>query len=198
MTKLAELLRPIAGPARLRVTADEVLRANGISPTAAKLPFMHEMMRDTTQALALLGINQAEFERRALAYLQQCAADMKPPVVVEPHTRRTASTTQVAGYVRKPAVPVDPLKAERERTAALHIKRHVADVIMAIDGVDIRDWTIGQCRSAARHKSHEAYVLRILGNDYNHLDHSKRIGDLVTDQVLMSIVQQGRAYAHQD
>lgn len=195
MTKFAELLRPIAGPARLRVTADEILRANKISPIASKLPFLHEVMRDTAQALALMGIDQAAFERRALAYLQECAADMKPPVHVEPHTRQNV---EVAGYVRKPAVPADNHRAERLRAAARRTANRIATVIMLIEGIDIRDWTIGQCRSSARHKAHEAYVLRVLGNDYNHLDHTKRIGDLVSDQVLMSIVQQGRAYAHQD
>jgi hypothetical protein len=194
MTKLAELIRPIAGPARLRVTADEVLRANQISPAAAKLPFMHEMMRDTSQALALCGINQAEFERRALAYLQECAADMKPPVKVEPHIRQATGVT-VAGYVRKPAVPVDHAKLAQQRTAALKTAQRVATVIMNIDGVDIRDFTIGQCRSAAKHKSHEAYVLRVLGNQYGHLDHTKRIGDLVSDSDLKSIVAQGYEHA---
>jgi len=195
MNKLAELLRPIAGPARLRVTADEVLRVNKISPTAAKLPFLHELMRDTSQALALMGVTQAEFERRALAYLQECAADMKPPVTVEAHQRHGV---RVAEHVRKPAVPVDHERLERQRKAAMQTAKRVALVIMSIDGVDIRDWTIGQCRSAARHKGHEAYVLRVLGNQYQHLDHSKHIRDVATDEVLKSIVEQGRTYAFQD
>lgn len=195
MTKLGELLRPIAGPARLRVTADEVLRANNISPTAAKIGFLHEMMRDTSQALALMGISQADFERRAMYYLQECAADMKPPVDVKPYKR---GETEVTPHIRKPPIPVDPTRAAQQRQAAMKTATRLADVIMSIDGVDIREWTIGQCRSAARHKGHEAYVLRILGNQYGHLDHTKYIKDVVTDQNLKSIVEQGRAYAFQD
>lgn len=195
MTKLGELIRPIAGPARLRVTADEVLRANNISPTAAKLAFIHEMMRDSSQALALMGISQADFERRAMYYLQECAAEMKPPVDVKPHKR---GTTEVTPHIRKPPVPVDPVRLEQQRQAAMKTANRVASVIMSIDGVDIRKWTIGACRSAARHKGHEAYVLRILGNQYGHLDHTKYIGDVITDENLKSIVEQGRAYAFQD
>lgn len=180
-TKLAEQLAPISGPAKLKMTAATALRANDMSPTAATRPFMHEVMRDLSQILALLNITPTEFERRALEYLRREHADMKPPVRVAPH-------------VRKPAHQVDP---NIRRSAMLKVANHVADVIMMIDGQDIREWTVGQCLTAGRRKSHEAYVLRVIGNQYRHLDHTKKIGDLMTDAVLKSIVEQGRAHAEQ-
>jgi hypothetical protein len=106
---------------------------------------------------------------------------MKPPVRVTQHLRKP--THQVAPDVR--------------RAAMLKVANKVADAIMMIDGQDIREWTVGQCLTAGRRKSHEAYVLRVLGNQYRHLDHTKKIGDLMTDAVLKSIVEQGRAHAEQ-
>lgn len=181
MSKLAEQLRPIAGPARLRVTADDALRHNKLSPVAAHVPFMHEVSRDVGQALALFGITEAEFERRALVYLQTHVAKMKPPVQVERH-------------IRAPAVPRDEHRLSRQRAAARAVEARIATVIMSIDGVDIREWTIGQCLTAAKRKGHEAYVLSVIGNDYKHLPHHKRVGDVAADGVLQSIVEQGRAH----
>ena len=180
-TKLAEQLTPLSGPAKLKMTAATVLRHNDMSPTAATRPFMHEVMRDLAQILALLNVTPTEFERRSLEYLRREHADMKPPV-------------QVVRHVRKPAHQVDPAI---RRTAMLKVANRVADVIMMIDGQDIREWTVGQCLTAGRRKKHEAYVLSVLGSQYQHLDHTKKIGDLVSDSVLMSIIEQGRAHAEQ-
>jgi hypothetical protein len=61
--------------------------------------------------------------------------------------------------------------------------------LMIIDGRDIREWTIGQCLTAGRHKSREARVLTVIGDRLRHLTHTERVGNILGDDALKEIIR---------
>lgn len=66
--------------------------------------------------------------------------------------------------------------------------------IMKIDGVELRDIAIGRLGSKAREAGLEAYVCGTLYGMYQHLPHTLTLSEAgAPDEVLLSIVQQGKA-----
>lgn len=66
------------------------------------------------------------------------------------------------------------------------VHRQVA--LMLIDGVDIRDLTIGGCKTLARKRTHEARVLRKIAEECTQIGDHVRVGDQYTDDALKRII----------
>lgn len=175
-----ELTVPETPQSKLRMTGEAILERNGRSPAKAQAEFVRQLWTDPQLLLALFKITPELIQREAFQYLRQLEAkNPRPRQPVKAHTR-------------KPAGQLSP----ETIAAKLETTKHVArKVLMVIDGVDIRDWTVGQCRTAGRHKAHEAYVLRVLGNVWEQQPHSKTIGELMADEAIANIVEQGREHA---
>lgn len=168
---------------RLREICETALTKHGHSAAKAHPELLAALGQDPALVWALFGITPALVEQKALQYLRDLASDLKPAVKVEQHIRR----------------PRGAQIAARNRQATFQLRTaQAAKALMVIDGVDIRDWTIGQCLTAARRKGHEAYVLRVIGNRWRHDTHSKTVGSLMNDADIASIVEQGRAEAERE
>lgn len=177
-TKLAELLVPIEGPVRLRLSADKTLAKHKNDLKKSLREFLALVQSDAGQFMALFDIKPADIERRALQFLQNRMHETTPRDVV--------------GHKRRPHTPL-PEKLEEQRKAAMKVATFSADVkLMVIDGRDIREWTIGQCRTTARKKGHEAYVLRVIGNQLAHFEHTDLVSKHLSDRDIASIVAQGK------
>lgn len=109
---------------------------------------------------------------------------------------------QLAAPVRVPsAQPLRILQPSREpsRTdvaAMTTARKAAAEVILKIDGIDIRDLTVGFCISMARAKGMQARVLGQLGERLKHLPHTTRVGDLIHDDELKRIVRDAKEIAN--
>lgn len=91
--------------------------------------------------------------------------------------------------LQRDPTPVDLAAMKAARTTA-------ANAILKIDGIDLREWTIGQALSAARKKGKEHYVLSVLGGMYKHLPHDRTFRDVATDDVIQNVVKQAEAYGN--
>lgn len=70
-----------------------------------------------------------------------------------------------------------------------------AETILKIDGTDIRDFTVGRALSQSRTSRVHSYALGVIGGQLKHLSHTTRIGDVMLDGELKSIVRQAEAYS---
>lgn len=167
---------------RLNAVADGILQRYDSKPCpGALMEFKAIVTTDRDLLMQIFNITDAEFERRLLAHLMSRVFATTPRPVV-PHQRRQS-------------VP-EPEKI-RQRLAAVHsvAVTSARRVIMSIDGRDLREWTIGQALTFAKRKGHEAYVLRVIGNQLRHLDHTQEIGAILSDSDLQKIVAQGKESA---
>lgn len=95
-----------------------------------------------------------------------------------------------------PSAVSDAARALRRRQ--IDLAGHTATakaVLYRIDGTDIRDLSLGRCRTLARSTMTESYVLRVIIGELQHLPDTTRIGDVKGDDDLRGLVRQGEAYA---
>jgi hypothetical protein len=71
-----------------------------------------------------------------------------------------------------------------------------ANLILLINGIDIRNFTLGACRSEAHRKGKEHYVLSVIAGLTKHLPDTMHVKDAITDDDLKSIVRQGEAFSN--
>lgn len=91
--------------------------------------------------------------------------------------------------------PIVHTRAKRGLIAIASAQKPALKAILLIDGIDIRNFTLGQCRSDAYTKRKEHYILSVLASKYKHLPDTKRVGDVANDGELQSLVRQGEEFA---
>lgn len=84
------------------------------------------------------------------------------------------------------AEPSAQAMAAKERTWQRHARR----ALMQIDGREIREFTIGECRSAGRRKAREGRVLSALGEKLAHLNHTDEVGKIMSDDQIEEVLKE--------
>lgn len=84
----------------------------------------------------------------------------------------------VSGYVQQ----------RPPRTNLLSIAADVTALVFRIDGDDLRDWSIGRCKTAVKRKNRESQILQYFADSYGHLGDEKTIGELCSDDALKEIL----------
>lgn len=102
------------------------------------------------------------------------------------HQKAANSRTSVSAHLRTlGGIHPSPRTLEAAATVA---KQSAKTVLLLIDNRDIREWTIGQCRSAGRRKSREARLLERLGAELGHLKHTDTIGSVLSDKQIKAYI----------
>ena len=81
-------------------------------------------------------------------------------------------------------------------SAMVRAKEASAKAIFAVNGIDIRQFTIGACLSEGKRKGKEHYILSVIGGMYKHLPHTMHVHELMGDDELTKLVRQAEAYAN--
>lgn len=71
--------------------------------------------------------------------------------------------------------------------------RHARRALMQINGRELRDLSIGECRSLGKTRSLEARVLTDLGEQLGHLDHTQTVGAIMNDDQLEAIIKKAKS-----
>lgn len=85
--------------------------------------------------------------------------------------------------------------SRQAKAAALAAANGAAVAILKIDGTELRDFTVGRALSHSRTSRIHSYALGVIGGQLKHLSHTTRIGDVMMDDELKSIVRQAEAYS---
>ena len=127
------------------------------------------ILPDPNILIELVGID--EIRSRWMTLVGEGPTRIKPIAGKRP-------VVKVATHVRRPPLP---------RT----ITEIVADkvVLMLIDGVDLRDLTVGRCKTLAKKRGHEARVLRKIAEECAQIGDHVRIGDQYADAALNRIIE---------
>lgn len=94
----------------------------------------------------------------------------------------------VAAYAQR-----NPPSKKRCPPIPIEAVMRAKSAVMQIDGDDLRKWTIGRCKSAARTRGHEARVLERISRECAHLEDTQEIGQIYADQALGKLVEECRA-----
>lgn len=81
-------------------------------------------------------------------------------------------------------------------SAMIRAKDVAAKAIFTVNGIDIRQFTLGACRSERYRKGREHYVLSIIVGKFKHLPDTTKVGDVMGDEELRTLIPQAEAYAN--
>jgi hypothetical protein len=160
----------------LRSLVEDVQRSKTPSITQ-KMLFEQELLGSAELIIELIGID-------AIRSAWIMTIDEKRDGDVVTRTRkarknRSGKVVSVTSHIRQPPKPL-------WRTAATRMS------MMLIDGIDIRDLTIGRCKTLAKHKTREAKVLRAIARECRQISDHITVREQYTDEALARLIRSAR------
>lgn len=141
-----------------------------------KLADLVDIVRtDASMLIIIMNLTKTGLRRRVQEYIDTYNAPKRKP-----------------GRPRTQPAMQPPPSTERLHAAQTVYAQAAQAAVLVIDGTDIMDWTIGQCLSTAKRKDFEARVLRAIGTQLGHLNHTETIGNVLNAAQVKEIIKQNR------
>lgn len=166
------------------------------NPIRAQELLLSIVMSDPQMLMDLFGHSRDDVREKLVTYASERRTAIRSgatgPVVSKDHIS-SVTPERLACVPRRGTIAAMPKRRIRPLDMDAHhqLKNETARAaIMLIDGKDIRDWTIGQCLTASRHKRKELHVLSKLGNRLIQFLHTDTVSQHATDAEIRAVINE--------